>query len=233
MCGTRRSLPQTTLLRLDELLSTECVELPRPSGAGVPKLTDGPTPTISLTIEEALRQMSEDYEVIARVVAAVADVWGEPTERLNRVAGEVEELERRLRDQGARQPNELQTIARAVDETELLAGRPLGAEPGNGGGTAGSSGAPRASLEEILRGRGGAARRPDGCRGEHRRRESGLAAGREELDRGGQKILVPDETWGAWSGWRRDSTAWHDVELARRPGRGGLLRSARVSGLTA
>ena len=40
--GTRRSLPQTTLLRLDQLLGTECVELPRPPVAGVPKLTDGP-----------------------------------------------------------------------------------------------------------------------------------------------------------------------------------------------
>ena len=151
--GTKRSLPQTTLLRLDQLLGTECVELPRPSGAGVPKLTDGPAPTISLTIKEALRQMSEDYEVIARVVAAVADVWGEPTERLHRVAGEVKELEQRLRDQGARQPNELQTIARAVDETELLArDDPLALSPATVEELQARVARLRASLEEILRG---------------------------------------------------------------------------------
>jgi hypothetical protein len=228
--GTRKSLSQTTLIRLDQLLGTECVELPRPPGTGLPKLTDGPAPTISLTIEDALRQMSQDYEVVARVVAAVADVWGEPTERLHRVAREVEELERRLRDQDARLPNELQTIARAVAETELLArDDPLALSP-----TAVEALQARvvrlgASQEEILRGRAARLADLEALEGSIAAGRAALAAGREELDRGGQKILVPEETWAALERVGKDlDRVAHDVDLARRPGAAGSCAALAV-----
>ena len=174
MRGARRSLPQTTLIRLDRLLGTECVELPRPPGAGLPKLTDGPAPTITLTIEEALRRMSEDYEVVARVVAAVADVWGERTERLHRLAGEVKELEQRLPRPGCA------AAERAADDRTGRgrdragrAGRSHGTEPDIGRGIAGSGNASPGLTGGDPAGARGAARRPGGGRGEHRRRESG------------------------------------------------------------
>lgn len=220
MRGTRRSLPQATLLRLDELLGAECVELPRPPETGPPKLTDGPAPTISLTIEEALRHMSEDYEVVARVVAAVADVWGEPTERLRRVAGEVDALAQRLDDQDVRRPNELGTIARAVTEAEEIAhDDPMALSPKRAADL--ESGVARlgASLEEILRGR--AARLADLAAVERgiAAGEAALASSRENLERGAQKVLVPDETWAALARLTQElDRLAHEAALAREPG---------------
>ena len=207
--GTRRSLPQTTLIRLDQLLGTECVELPRPAATGLPRLTDGPAPTISLTIEDALRQMSEDYEVVARVVAAVAEIWGEPTDRLHRVAGEVEELEQRLRDQGARPSNELQAIARAVAETELLArDDPLALSSATLEELQARVGRLRASLEEILRG----ARRGSPIWGRSRgasppQERPWTPAGRSSTG-AVRRSSYPTRRGPRWNGLGRTSTAW-------------------------
>jgi hypothetical protein len=228
--GTRRSLPHATLIRLDQLLGTECVELPRPPGPGLPKLTDGPAPTISLTIEAALRQMSEDYEVVARVVAAVADVWGEPAERLHRVAGEVEELEQRLRDQGVRRSNELQAIALAVAETELLVrDDPLALSPTTVEELQARATRLRASLEEILRGRAARLADLEAVEESIAAGRAAVAAGREELDRVARKILVLDETRAALErvALEYDRLAG-EAGLARQPGATGSCSALAV-----
>lgn len=218
--GTRKSLPQTTLIRLDQLLGTECVELPRPSGAGLPKLTDGPAPTISLTIEEALDHMSVDYEVVARVAAAVADVWGEPTARLHRMAREVEELEQRLRNHGVRRPNELQTIALAVADAELLARNdPLALSLTTVEELQARVARLRASLEEVLRGRAARLADLEAVEGGIAAGRAAMAAGREDLHRGAAKILVPEETWAALERLAQEfDRLAHDVGSARQPG---------------
>ena len=230
--GTKRSLPQAALLRLDELLRTGCVELPRPPDTGRPTLTEGPAPTVSLTIEEALQHMSEDYEVVARVVAAVADVWGEPTERLHRIAGEVEELELRLGAHGLRRPNELQAIVLAVAETEALAhDDPLSLKPKTVAELEAGVARLRSSLEETLRGR--EARLADLAAV-----EQSIAAGRAtlqgcrlELDRGAQKILVPEATWADLTRLTEElDRVASEAGLARAPGRDQLLRCARSQG---
>jgi hypothetical protein len=228
--GTRRSLPQTTLIRLDQLLGAECVELPRPAGAGLPKLTDGPAPTMSFTIEDALRQMSEDYEVVARVVATVADVWGESTERLRRVAGEVEELEQRLSDQGVRRPSELQSIALAVAETELLArDDPLALSPTTVEQLQARATRLRALLEEILRGRAARLADLDGVEGSITAGRAAMAARREELDRVAQKILVSDERRAALGRLAREyDRLEREAGLARQPGATGSCSALAV-----
>ena len=85
--GTRKSPPQAVLVRLDEHLGAACVQLPRAPDGARPRLTEGPMPTLDLTIADALDAMSKDYDVVAQVVAAVAEVWGEPSERLRRAGG--------------------------------------------------------------------------------------------------------------------------------------------------
>jgi hypothetical protein len=233
--GTRKSLPQTTLIRLDQLLGTECVELPRPPGTGLPKLTDGPAPTISFTIEEALGQMSEDYEVVARLVATVADVWGESTERLRRVAGVVEDLEQRLRDQGVRRPNELQSIALAVAETELLARNdPLALSPTTVEQLQARATRLQASLEETLRGRAARLADLEAIEGSIAAGRAAMAARRDELDRVAQKILVSDETRAALDRLAQEyDRLAREAGLARQPGATGSCSAlaARAAGL--
>ena len=208
------------------------MELPRPPDTGRPTLTEGPAPTVSLTIEEALQHMSEDYEVVARVVAAVADVWGEPTERLHRIAGEVEELELRLGAHGLRRPNELQAIVLAVAETEALAhDDPLSLKRKTVAELEAGVARLRSSLEETLRGR--EARLADLAAV-----EQSIAAGRAtlqgcrlELERGAQKILVPEATWADLTRLTEElDRVASEAGLARAPGRDQLLRCARSQG---
>ncbi len=234
--GSRRSLPQATLIRLDELLGTECVELPRPPSAGAPKLTEGPAPTISLTIQEALRQMSEDYEVVARVVASVADVWGEPVERLRQVAGDVEELEQWLRDQSVRRPNELQTIALAVSETQATArDDPLALSPTAVPELQTRVARLRASLEEVLRGRQERLADLAAVEESIAAGRAATAACRNDLDRAALKILVPDETWGTLERVEQEFAGLaREAEVARQPGAAGscAVLAARAEELT-
>ena len=167
--------------------------------------------------------MSEDYEVVARVVAAVADVWGEPAERLHRVAGEVEELEQRLRDQGVRRSNELQAIALAVAETELLVrDDPLALSPTTVEELQARATRLRASLEEILRRRAARLADLEAVEESIAAGRAAVAAGREELDRVARKILVLDET--------RAALERVALEYDRLAGEAGLARQPGASG---
>ena len=94
----------------------------------------------------------------------------------------------------------------------------------------------RASLEEILRGRAARLADLETVEGSIATGRAAMAAGREELDRVAQKILVPDETWVALERVVQEfDRLARDVGLARRPGATGSCSAlaARAEGLTA
>ena len=49
------------------------------------QLTDEADPVVKCTIEQALTKMSADYDVVAKVVRSVAAVWGESSDRFDRL----------------------------------------------------------------------------------------------------------------------------------------------------
>ena len=119
--GTKKTLSASAWVRLEELLLEASVEIPGEREDGRRGLTDGPIPTVRHTIDDVLAQMSSDYEVVARIVATVSQVWGECTERLERVAAGVSALEVRMQDCGMRRPNQLVVIGQAVGDAQARA----------------------------------------------------------------------------------------------------------------
>ena len=114
--GTRRSAPQWVLVRLDALLQGPSVEVPRPDETGMPRLTEQLSPTVSCSITEAFDRMSADFDIVTRLLAAVAQAWGETTERLRRVGVVVAELDQEVR--GVRRPNDLDPLRRDLQDAE-------------------------------------------------------------------------------------------------------------------
>ncbi len=118
--GTRRSVPQWVLVRLDALLQGPSVELPRSDEVGVPRLTEQLSPTVSCSIAEAFDRMSADFDVVTRLLAAVAQAWGETTERLRRVGAVLAELHHGDEAQGVRRPNDLDPLSRDLQNAETM-----------------------------------------------------------------------------------------------------------------
>jgi hypothetical protein len=114
--GTRRSAPQWVLVRLDALLQGPSVELPRPDETGMPRLTEQLSPTVSCSIAEAFDRMSADFDVVTQLLAAVAQAWGETTERLRRVGVLAAELDQEA--PGVRRPNDLGPLRRDAQDAE-------------------------------------------------------------------------------------------------------------------
>jgi hypothetical protein len=113
--GERRILTQSALHRLAGALDGACVELPRPAVDGSrPRLTQVTEPTVALTMDEALEQMSGDYEVVAGVVASVAEVWGPLTDRLHGLRTQLDELDAASEAPGGL-PNERRSLGEAID----------------------------------------------------------------------------------------------------------------------
>ena len=218
--GTRRSPGQAALLRVEQLLEGASVEVPRSTEAGRPSLTEGPAPTVKITLEEALAQMSEDYDIIVARVGAVADVWGERTERLHELAATVSELQARVEESGVRCPNELMSIAEAIGGATMTAREdPL---------AMGLDEVPelhrrvervRASVEASVRVRQG---RADDLAATDASIGAGLEAVeacRAQLAREAERVVVPDSTLATLDRLAGElEQVRGDADLARQPG---------------
>jgi hypothetical protein len=200
--GTRKSVPQVTLLRLDELFDAACIELPRGTADGRPRLTEGPTPTVSMTIDDALAQMSADYDEVAGLVASVAEVWGVHAEQLHELAADVSGLEAQVEEHAIRRPNELPVISRSIADLEMTArDDPLGLDTGAVSELHERVERVRKLVDEATRER---QQRRDDLVAAERCIAAGLEAVeacRAQLRRNAEKIVVPDATWTALEGW--------------------------------
>ena len=116
--GTRRSAPQWVLVRIDALLQGPFVELPQAAEGGVPRLTEQMSPTVSCSVAEAFDRMSADFDVVTRLLAAVAQAWGETTDRLQQAGAMLAGLDQGNGAPGVRTPNELDSLTRAVRGAE-------------------------------------------------------------------------------------------------------------------
>ena len=230
--GTRKSPPQAVLVRLDELLGAPCVQLPRSSDGARPRLTEGPVPMLDLTIEDALDAMSKDYDIVAQVVAAVAEVWGEPSERLRQLAEATGELDGRLGKHGIRKSNEFQSVARAIAETrEVARNDPLALDVTAVPGLRARVARLEDSVDGLLRGR--EERLQDLAAA-----EGGVSAGltavdscRTQFTRCAEKVVVPDDTWSALERLAQEFLFLRrDVELAGQPGADGPCNVLVVRG---
>ncbi len=230
--GARKSPPQAVLAGLDELLGAACLQLPRSPEGARPRLTEGPMPTMNLTIADALDAMSKDYDVVAQVVAAVAEVWGEPSERLRQLAETVGMLGGRLAQHGVRQSNEFQSIARAIAETEEVARNdPLALDVAAVPGLQARVTRLEDSVDGVLRGR---EQRLEDLAAAEGGVSAGLAAVdscRTQLKRCAEKVLVSDDTWSALERLAQEFVnLQREVELARQPGADGACNALVVRG---
>jgi hypothetical protein len=113
--GSRRSVPRTVLVELDELLDGDVVPMPAGQGASPSVLTEPLDHTELACVDVALRGMSDDYDIVAHFMAEVADLWGPQMERLDRLVDELSEVSASASGEGLRVPNELGQVSRAVD----------------------------------------------------------------------------------------------------------------------
>jgi type II secretory pathway component PulJ len=196
--GARKTPSQAALLRLDTYLDASCVEVPRGDGQGLPRLTEGPSATVPSTIDDALTQMSSDYDIVAQLVSSVAEAWGQRTEELRELAAAVTALDVHLREAGLRRPNELRTIGDAIAELEAVArDDPLALDA--------------TAIDELqVRAQRIASLVHDEVRENQQRHADRLAARecieaalelvkdcRDQLRRSSEKVVVRDDTWRA------------------------------------
>ena len=73
----------------------------------LPRLTEEFLGVESVSVEEALTRMSADYDVVAGVVADVADVWATQVSRLEALSRRLDDLEAQVEESGERRPNDL------------------------------------------------------------------------------------------------------------------------------
>lgn len=113
--GSRRSVPRAVLVELDELLEGNAVPMPASPEAYSTGLTGSLDHTEPTCVDVALRGMSDDYDIVARLVGEVAEFWGPQMQRLDRLVDEMSEVRASTSDAGLRVPNELRQASRAVD----------------------------------------------------------------------------------------------------------------------
>jgi hypothetical protein len=113
--GSRRSVPRAVLVELDELLDGDVVPMPASPGASLTVLTGSLDHTEMTCVDVAFRGMSDDYDIVARLVGEIAELWGPQMQRLDRLVDELSEIRADASDAGLRVPNELTQASRAVD----------------------------------------------------------------------------------------------------------------------
>jgi hypothetical protein len=113
--GDRRSVSRAVLLELDELFEGKVVPVPAGPEAASSGLTGSLDHTELTSVDVALRGMSDDYDIVARLVGEVAELWGDQLQRLDRLADELTEVRASASGAGVRVPNELRQASSAVD----------------------------------------------------------------------------------------------------------------------
>ena len=203
--GTKRSAPQWVLVRLDALLQGAFVELPRAGDGGLPRLTEQTAPTVSCSVNEAFDRMSADFDVVTQLLSAVAEAWGETTERLRRVGAEVIALDQGSRAAGLRRPNDLDPLARDLHEVEATVRHdPLSLDPDRVTKLEARAQRLRDAREEADRERRAESDKLAAAENSIGAALEALAACRVQLDAWSQKIVVPDATVEALNVLERD-----------------------------
>jgi hypothetical protein len=142
--------------------------------------------------------MSADFDVVSGIVADVARVWGEYTDRLEVLVAQLAELDTRARANGVRRPNQLLSTEQSVREAKATAYEdPLAFEPGSVAMLEAQLARARTTLEEAVQVR---LARTDDLAEARRAIDAGAAAVeacRERLNRLAVKVFVREDTWNA------------------------------------
>jgi hypothetical protein len=196
--GQRRSPTAPVLTRLEEMLDGTVVELPRSSARTRPRLTEEALGLEAVSVEEALVRMSADYDVVAGVVADVAEVWGTQNARVQELSRRLDDLEAEVRASGDRLPNDVGATRQELGEmVSAVNDDPLGFD--------------RADLERLGERVGRIETIVADAASERRTRLEDLDAAevallegrrtlsgaREALARSAVKVVVPESTWAA------------------------------------
>jgi hypothetical protein len=203
----RRSPTAAVLEHLEEMLDGAVVELPRASGKVLPRLTEEFLGVESVSVEEALTRMSADYDVVAGVVADVADVWATQVSRLEALSRRLDDLEAQVEESGERRPNDLgatrQELARV---TSVARDDPLALQPTDLVQLHDRVARLESAVEDAAVDR--RARLEDGAAAEAALAEGRrvLAGCREALAFGAEKVVVPDATWLAFGDLEEELT---------------------------
>jgi hypothetical protein len=113
--GSRRSVPRAVVVELDELLEGNVLPMPAHPGPSPAVLTGSLDHTELMCVDDALRGMSDDYDIVARLVSEIAELWGPQVHRLDRLVDELSVMRASASDAGLRVPNELAQVSRAVE----------------------------------------------------------------------------------------------------------------------
>ncbi len=227
--GTRRSAPQWVLVRIDALLQGASVELPEPGKNGIPRLTEQMAPTFSCSVAEAFDRMSADFDVVTRLLADVAQAWGETTDRLQQASALLADLGPGSAARGHRSPNDLDPLMRALREAESTVRHdPLALDPDRVTQLESRARRLRDAADEADRERRAEDAKLDAT-------EQGIGAGlaslhacRTQLDEWSEKMVVPGSTIAALEELERDfERLRQDCAQARSLGQGGAAEDLR------
>ena len=230
--GTKKSAPQWVLVRLDALLQGAFVELPRAGESGLPRLTEQAAPTISCSVNEAFDRMSADFDVVTQLLSAVAEAWGETTERLHRVGAELAALDQGSQSAAVRRPNDLDPVIRALREVEATVRHdPLSLDPDHVTQLEVRARRLRDAAEEADREHRAESEKLVAAEHSIEAASEALAACRVQLDSWSQKIVVSDATVEALNVVERDLERLdHECTRAKNLGAGASAEELRRRG---
>jgi hypothetical protein len=191
--GTRTTPTRAVLVSVDALLEGDCVEMPEDRQRDRPSLMGSQGALVRCSIWAALERMSADYDTVSSYLADVANVWGDCTDRLERLNKEVSDLNSLMQDLGMRPTNQLRAIEQALADAHRVASEdPLSFDPHSIDVLEDRVLQARATVDQAVRGREA---RTEELADADRAVEACLAtvrACRSELDRVAEKVVVRD-----------------------------------------
>ena len=196
--GTRRAPGQAVLIEVDGLLTGLCVEVPETTERDRPSLTGTRGGRSRCTIEDALDQMSADYDEVSSFLKKVADAWGTCSERLEQVGAEISELSARVQDGGMRPTIQLRAIEDELAQARVMALEdPVAFTSQSIDALEEQVARARATVDVAIRGREARIRELADADSAVQACRSAVLACQDELERLAQKIVVRDVTWAA------------------------------------